>query len=386
MEIECRFYDGDTTICTHCHETYVCDVIDIEGDALERYSSGSEAVLFAGRHNYGKTNEDVVWLDFRENPIGFVPKNLKKTFPNLKHLTMSNCGIEKLSREDLEGLEDLVYLDFSCNNLTSLPDDLFADMKDLEVIDFDENLFENIRSTFLAPIEHSLKRASFANRTGFNEYFSKDDENFKDFTLFKSTMDLSPPKSQAEKVFAEFSKCKRSGEFFDFTFKFRGKEFQIHKMIFAAQSSVFRKIFTDGLENTSNSISQLKNISEETFQSFLDYFYTGKVETSVDVMEMLDLASEFDVPELKIICTARILTQLDESNAVSIFILAHRNQSEELKQMSFKFVKKIFPGLEEAFVEKLDEVMKLVDLKIKRDAFQMEMDAIMGTEQVNHGN
>lgn len=48
-----------------------------------------------------------------------------------------------------------------------------------------------------------------------------------------------PPESKADTILAEFTKFKISGEFTDFTIVVRGREFKIHKMVLAAQSSVF---------------------------------------------------------------------------------------------------------------------------------------------------
>lgn len=89
----------------------------------------------------------------------------------------------------------------------------------------------------------------------------------------------------------------------------------------------------------------------------MDYFYTGKVDSSVNAVEMFELASEFDVLEPKKICKTLIMAKLNESNAVEVFNLGHQYSSEEMKQASFKIIMKMFPEIDNAFESKLDEII-----------------------------
>lgn len=212
-----------------------------------------------------------------------------------------------------------------------------------------------------------MQFASFENNTKINEVFDKKSKDHNDLTKFMEAIDSKclPPESKADTIFAEFTKFKISGEFTDFTIVVRGREFKIHKMVLAAQSSVFKDIFADTAVESAKSFNKIQNCSEKTFESFLDYFYTGKVDSSVNAVEMFELASEFDVLEPKKICKTLIMAKLNESNAVEVFNLGHRYSSEEMKQKSFEIIMKMFPEINDTFENKLNEINRLAALKME---------------------
>lgn len=258
-----------------------------------------------------------------------------------------------------------------------MPDDLFADMKKLRRIFFNANQIERLSSNFLLPIEHTLQFADFKSNTRINRLFDSTSEDNNDFEKFAKTIDSNclTPASQADLVFADFFNFKKSGEFTDFTITVSGKEFKIHKMVLAAQSSVFKKMFTDDAEEAVQSFSGIKNFSVETFEAFLDFFYTGKVDGSVKPLEMFQLAFEFDVPVAKKLCIAKCLENLDDSNAIEVFNFAHHYELIDLKKKSFNIIQRIFPEVDDTFEDKLDEINDLAaltkqlnDLKTQRDA------------------
>lgn len=361
MDITCNFYP-----LKHFwfQNGYVCDVQKTSIVSLDK-----DLKHIYGKHEKRKNRKDVVSFFAMGQPFVFVPKNLQTNFPYLQCFVIRSCGLEKLSREDLRGLKDIRLINLANNKLTSLPDDLFADMKNLHTINFSDNRIERMSSRILSPIKHALQFISFKNNTKINAMFDKDSKTCNDLAVLMKDIDSNclPPESPAESVFAEFSKFKVSGEFTDFTIVVRGKEFKIHKMVLAAQSSVFKKIFMDDKEELSKSFNRIQNFSEKTFESFLDYFYTGKVDASANEVEMFELASEFDVPEPRKICETLIMANLDKSNAVEVFNLGHRYSSELLKQKSFKIIKTMFPEIDASFEDKLDEINRFVALKNELD-------------------
>lgn len=95
-----------------------------------------------------------------------------------------------------------------------------------------------------------------------------------------------------------------TGEFFDFTIKFREKEYKVHKIILASQSSVFKKMFD---KERSNELKSLKYCSQKAFAIFLNFFYSGNLESDDDCMlEVLELAVQFEVTCLKKKCEEKL--------------------------------------------------------------------------------
>lgn len=241
MEVKSRFYMSHNP--PFWHRVYSCDVTGI-------HSEGHSGSIFGG-FSHEKERKQInsftsgnvagwnTWQASRVSLSGmdFLPKNLHVTFRDLKYLT-ARVELKEISRQVLKGLENIEYLNIGNNKLTSLPDDLFADMKNLSYVYFDNNQIERMSSKVLSPIEHTLKRADFRNNATINDHFSTDTEGKNDLQTFIRAID-SCCLSQADRAFVEFCSFKKSGDFSDFTITVRGKEFKIHKCIFAAQSSVF---------------------------------------------------------------------------------------------------------------------------------------------------
>lgn len=299
-------------------------------------------------HEKYKTNKSVQRLVFKNSTIEFFPRNLHRVFPNLTHLSMSGCGLKEIIRKDLVGLENLIELDLSCNKLKSLPEDLFADMKNLQTIHFYNNELECLSSGMLNPLKHTLSFANFLNNRKINTRFYQG--SCDSLERLKTHMDVfcSPPTApcygrdciknamRLELLQSKFECCFESGEFSDFTIKVREREFKVHKFILAPQCSVFRKMFANDFTHLSEMIKDVKSFSEETFESFLRFFYTGTV--------------DFDVPELKKICIKAILRNLQHENALEVFNFGHKYDEDALKLEAFRVIKNKFPAVKDCMM------------------------------------
>lgn len=110
-----------------------------------RICSRSEIVDF-GNHK-GKT-----LVEFRKSIVRFIPRGIGINFPNISWLDIRNCRLTEIFKEDLIGLEKLKRLELSKNGLKSLPDDLFTNLENLEVINLSCNILENLSSKLFEPI------------------------------------------------------------------------------------------------------------------------------------------------------------------------------------------------------------------------------------------
>ena len=90
-------------------------------------------------------------LIIHDQDIHYFPKNLPLFFPNLRELTMVNCKLKQITKDDLKGFDKLVSLDLSGNCLRYLPDDLFTHVPQLKIISVKNN---NINMKFLEPLKN----------------------------------------------------------------------------------------------------------------------------------------------------------------------------------------------------------------------------------------
>lgn len=147
MEIDCEF-GKKLWIDGHQHETlYTCFV---PSKLTEKLPGTIEK--FKGAHLNGRSNEGVRAVRYMTTAIEEIPKVLSETFPNLTHLQICSCGLKRVARRDLMGLEKLTHLFLDSNSLTSLPDDLFMYTPNLEIIRFDCNYLSRLTSELFAPL------------------------------------------------------------------------------------------------------------------------------------------------------------------------------------------------------------------------------------------
>lgn len=124
------------------------------------------------RTKKAKTTSTSLGCSSKTFRLDLCQRNITKTFPNLNFLTFWGCGFEEISREDLKGLENLEYFNFGNNHLTTLPDELFADMKKLREVFFTRNKLERLTSKLLMPIKSTLEIATFEDNTRISDRFA----------------------------------------------------------------------------------------------------------------------------------------------------------------------------------------------------------------------
>lgn len=372
MKLQCEFDYSCRLKNVDCR--YICEVVDVT-----KKSDKHKLEVITREHVPGKTNADVKILRIRMKPLKVIPKGLFRMFPNLRMVTIVDCGIRAISREDLVGLESLEFLNLSRNKLKSLPDDLFADTKNLREIYFDNNRIEYMSSKIFAPIEGTLQKAVFAGNARIKETFEQRDPIRGNLAEFKEIVDLSCLPSQMseaespetlidesnhrEQMCDTFSGFKGTGNFSDTVLKFRGRKFKVHSCILASQSPVFQKIFSDNHFGVARVSEKTLNVSESSFESFVDFFYSGRCSPEVNITEMFELATVFDVPKLKATCIARILADLNELNALEVFDMAQRLDSDELKLPAFEIIQKMIPDIPHHLIVKPNQISKFLSLK-----------------------
>lgn len=373
MELECTFVrnnwkDGNRYTCC------------ITSTSFRKPRTAIKA--FNGVHENGMADKDVTAVWFFDTVVEFFPLGLKKIFPNLNAVEIKNCGLKKISRSDLASLENLVILSLPDNKLTSLPDDLLKQTRNLEWIYFQNNQLRSLSMKLFEPLNKAtMKKIDFTGNPSINAFFTKAGELSLKALMENIKANCGPP-VQAEEIaermefaFEKLKEFQANGKFTDFTIKVKDKEFKVHKAVLASQSSVFEKMLTSGKEQGEQISKKIKNFSVETFEEFLDYFYSGKVRTEV-AMELFELAVEFDAPALKIATEENILENLDESNALEVYNLAHERLTKVLKRGAFGELMIHFPVLDESMLDEIEIVNDLVEARRRLEELERKIEEI----------
>lgn len=286
-----------------------CEFVDLEWYSETKYSAdvtetsitepGTELKSLKGEKDDTK---EVDALGFYSTIVYYIPRGIIKLIPKLTTLRIVECNLVSVTRKDFQGLELLECLDLSRNQLTALPNDLLVGMRKLRWIYFNFNCIEVVSSKLLEPIkDNDLEYVDFTINTNINEFYSKNSHSNTLKALMEAIDENCAPKADdlLKRKLREFY---ATGKFSDFILKVRGKKYKVHKCILAAQSSIFDEMFSSDGDQVAKTLKTFSNVKEKVFDDFISFFYTGTVRSEANVLELLKLSVEFDVPQLQAIC------------------------------------------------------------------------------------
>jgi hypothetical protein len=119
----------------------------------------------------------------------------------------------------------------------------------------------------------------------------------------------------------------------------------VHKVILAAGSPYFYQLFTQKQDLVDKSSGLIKldfaHLMAEAFLKVLEYLYTGVARLKQDdVLEVLALAEQFEIPTLKEMCSQYIQESVDVENSCMLLELAREYNSKSLETFCLLFIDK----------------------------------------------
>lgn len=165
--------------------------------------------------------------------------------------------------------------------------------------------------------------------------------------------------------------------FCDVTLKLAdGSEYPAHRVILAASSQYFHTSFTSGFDDSNSAIYNMNNISSNTVESLLEYFYSGNVHITHDnVSEMIDVADFMFVENLKLKCRKFILSDLNSFNYLRYYILCKHYFDKEILSL----INQTHVGLYGIFEDRsllhlgYTQVKELIQDKILKDVQEKQL-------------
>merc|ERR550534_759020 len=134
-----------------------------------------------------------------------------------------------------------------------------------------------------------------------------------------------------------------SGALSDVIVSCSGREFNCHKVVLAARSSVFRAMFEHNMEEKKNSAVKVEDVEGDAMEKLLHFIYTSKLDF-LDAISfelaarVLAAADKYELPRLKVACEECISTRLTVENACEVLVLADLHNTIQLKLHVFKFI------------------------------------------------
>lgn len=175
-------YDAITFDCLYSvddwvilDKTYGCTVQNL------KIKDGDQTLVSVSKvHLKGKTNKDVQTLNIENATVHTLPKNIEKSFPNLKALRVAQAKLRTIGSEDLKPFPQLRVLCLWANELTTLDGNLLVNNPSLEFINFGSNGIQHVGPNFFKPLK-SLVAAYFEENTCINntKQFAIEDLKFE---------------------------------------------------------------------------------------------------------------------------------------------------------------------------------------------------------------
>lgn len=360
---------------------------------------GAEIKTISGKH-LDKTNGNVQGIWFSNNDLKFFPQGLHKIFPNLIAVNIKNCGLTTISHDDLKGLENLKAICLDSNLLTSVPSNLFSTMRKLKAISIRDNQLETLSSNLLKPLMgNGLTIVDLRDNTSISAWYApgltgslasiqhlaqeidtkcgREIEDKEAFLALTATQPTKMNESFADKIQKRFLYLLSSGHFSDFTIIAGGKKFRVHKCVISIQSTKFASLFEQDKQINEMII---EDFTKGAVEAFIKFIYSGELQDELHAIELFGLSSDLQVPELRAKCERIILTNIRETNADSVFAIAHRYGSEDMRKLALVEIKKMFSGI--VFPNELlnnpEKMKDLIETKRKSDRAKKEFDEKLG--------
>ncbi|XP_022827574.1 BTB and MATH domain-containing protein 43-like [Spodoptera litura] len=120
-----------------------------------------------------------------------------------------------------------------------------------------------------------------------------------------------------------------------------GVKFQIHRVILASHSEVFKAMLKGDTAESQNSYVKLIDVSGEDLRYMLEYIYSGTVIDleNANFGNLLMLADRFNLKGLWELSEYALSEHLSPDNALDILMIADMHESDFLKTEALKFIK-----------------------------------------------
>ncbi|CAH1733810.1 unnamed protein product [Chironomus riparius] len=171
LKLECTYREPDLHWEAFSRD-YTCEgTIRLDGD-------DENIRTVTNTHREQMRNADVRGLMIvQQRDLQKFPKGLERHFHHLIGIDFEDCGLTKISSDDLMPFKELLQINLSGNRLTELPNDLFQFNPKLKKIDLSGNLIMHVGLEIFNNLQHLTMINMHDNAcTSDNAYATKKEE------------------------------------------------------------------------------------------------------------------------------------------------------------------------------------------------------------------
>jgi speckle-type POZ protein len=122
-------------------------------------------------------------------------------------------------------------------------------------------------------------------------------------------------------------KLRSNPKFSDVTLKINGKTVPAHKCLLAARSGKFKMMFEAQMSENGEHTILIETQKPQLFMSMIDWIYSSELDfpdSTSDIFEMILLADEYLLEDLRRKCEDGLIYRLDQDNALEILVIASK--------------------------------------------------------------
>lgn len=117
--------------------------------------------------------------------------------------------------------------------------------------------------------------------------------------------------------------------------------FPIHKVVLAAHSHVFLKMFTIDMKESHLNQVELNDIDAKIFEYVLEYCYTNKpkgLDNLDNAFKIMKVSDKYEINSLKYICQKKLASKMSISNIFKILLIVDECNADDLKKCATQFM------------------------------------------------
>ncbi|XP_040580405.1 actin-binding protein IPP [Lepeophtheirus salmonis] len=112
-----------------------------------------------------------------------------------------------------------------------------------------------------------------------------------------------------------------------------------HRSVLAAASPYFHAMFNGGLAENNKETIVLRSLDANTLRGLIGFIYSGSLPLNHEnVQEILISADMIGLPEVVNLCTDYLVSEMDSSNVISVYLFASDHHCLDLKSISERFI------------------------------------------------
>lgn len=121
--------------------------------------------------------------------------------------------------------------------------------------------------------------------------------------------------------------------------KVKDREFNVHKAILTARSSVFDGMFSHDLSEANSGIVPIEDCDPDVFEQFLFFLYTGRPQhlSTDNACDLYYVADKYDIAELKEEIVSFLKKSLSIETICDVICLSTKCNETELLDLAINF-------------------------------------------------